>query len=88
MFADDTIVFCEATADQILFLSWVFFWFEALSSLKINRDKKELIPMGRVDNVGKFAAEFSRRVGSLPTTYLGLPSGTTHKSVVVWDDME
>ena len=31
LFVDDSIVFCEATTDQMLFMSWFFFWFEALS---------------------------------------------------------
>ena len=33
---DDTIVFCKASTDQMLFLSLVFFWFEAASRLRIN----------------------------------------------------
>ena len=36
-------------------------------------------------NVDELAAELGCRVGSLPTTYLGLPFGAARKSVAVWD---
>ena len=36
LFVDDTNVFCRASEDLLLFLSWVLFGFEASSSLKIN----------------------------------------------------
>ena len=31
LLADDTIIFYEAKADQLLYLSWVLLWFEASS---------------------------------------------------------
>ncbi|RVW76004.1 hypothetical protein CK203_052807 [Vitis vinifera] len=58
LFADDTLVFCKDSQDQMAVLSWLLMWFEAIS------------------------------VGSLPSTYLGLPLGAPHKSVVVWDGVE
>ncbi|RVW17180.1 LINE-1 retrotransposable element ORF2 protein [Vitis vinifera] len=45
-FADDTIVFCEANKDHLSHLSWILFWFEADSGLKINLGKSEIIPVG------------------------------------------
>ena len=39
LFADDTIVFCEAKKESLLYLSWILFWFEATSGLKINLNK-------------------------------------------------
>ena len=47
LFADDTLIFCEANSDQLRYLSWVFMWFEALFGLKVNMDKSEIIPVGR-----------------------------------------
>ena len=44
--------------------------------------------MGTVANVEELVVELGRRVGSLPTTYLGLPLGVAHKPVVVWDGVE
>ena len=60
-------------------------WFEAILGLKINLDKSELIPVGRVSNVMELAIVFGCKVGALPTTYLGLPLEAAHNSVVVWD---
>ena len=63
-------------------------WFEAFSGLKINLNKSEIIPLGRVDNVEELAAELSCGVGSLPTKYLGLPLGAPHRALGVWDSIE
>ncbi|RVW98570.1 hypothetical protein CK203_032195 [Vitis vinifera] len=43
LFADDTIVFCEAKKEYLTNLSWILFWFEAASGLKINLAKSEVI---------------------------------------------
>ena len=70
---DDTIIFCDANAEQLMYLRWTLMWYEAFSGLKINLHKSEIIPLGRVDNVEELAAELGCGVGSLPTKYLGLP---------------
>ncbi|RVW43483.1 hypothetical protein CK203_095333 [Vitis vinifera] len=57
LFADDTIIFCEAKKEALLHLGWVLFWFEAASGLKINLDKSMVIPVGEVDGVLDMAAE-------------------------------
>ena len=88
LYADDRIIFCEAKEDQLLYLNWVLLWFEASSRLKINLDKSELILVGAVDNLDALAAKLGCRTGHLPTTYLGLPLGAAHKSVVIWDSIE
>ncbi|RVW72018.1 hypothetical protein CK203_054052 [Vitis vinifera] len=54
LFADDTLVFCEASQDQMVYLSWLLMWFEAIQAT---------------------------------TSYLDLPLGAHHKSVV-WDGVE
>ena len=63
-------------------------WFEAFSGLKINLNKSEIIPLGRVDNVESLASELGCRVGALPTMYLGLPLGAPHRALGVWDSIE
>ena len=63
LFADDTIVFCEAKKEALLHLSWILFWFEAASGLKINLDKSMVIPVGEVEGVLEMAAEIGCRVG-------------------------
>ena len=51
LFADDTLVFCETSIDQVSYLSWLLMWFVAMSRLKVNLDKSEIIAVGRVENV-------------------------------------
>ena len=41
-----------------------------------------------MENAELLAAELGCKVGSLPSTYLGLPLGASHKLVMVWDGME
>ena len=71
LFADDTIIFCEASKDQLTHLGWILAWFEAASGLRINLAKSELIPVGEIDNVEEMAVELGCRIGSFPVKYLG-----------------
>ncbi|RVW23454.1 putative ribonuclease H protein [Vitis vinifera] len=88
LFADDTLVFCDSFQDQMTYLSWLLMWFEALSGLRINLDKSEILPVGRVENLELLALKVGCKVGRLPTSYLGIPLGANHKSVAVWDGVE
>ncbi|RVX17546.1 LINE-1 retrotransposable element ORF2 protein [Vitis vinifera] len=87
-FADDTIVFCEASKEQVSHLSWILFWFEAASGLRINLAKSEIIPIGEVEDSLELAAELGCRVGSLPSHYLGLPLGVPNRATSMWDGVE
>ena len=69
LFADDTLVFCEKSLDQMTYPSWRLMW------LKINLEKSELIPVGRVNDIEGLALELGCKVGGLPSCYLGLPLG-------------
>ena len=62
--------------------------FEALLGLKINLNKSEIIPIGPVAYVEELASELGCKVGSLPTSYLGLPLGAKHKAIGVCDSVE
>ena len=44
--------------------------------------------MGCVENVDALAAKLSCKVGSLSSSYMGLPLGGPFKSVVAWDGLE
>ena len=68
LYADDTVIFCDANPEQLMYLSWTLMWFEAFSRLRINLSKSEIIPVGRFSNVVTLAAELGYGVGSLPTT--------------------
>ncbi|RVW64332.1 putative ribonuclease H protein [Vitis vinifera] len=88
LFTADTLVFCQASQDQLTYLSWLLMWFEVASGMRINLDKSELIPVGRVVDIDDLALDFGCKVGSLPSTYLGLPLGAPFKSMAVWDGVE
>ena len=88
LFADDTVVFCEAKKEHLTYLNWTLFWFEATSGLRINLGKSEIFPVGEVEEVEELVVELGCRVGSLPSSYLGLPLGAHHNSLSVWDGVE
>ena len=88
LYADDTLLFCRADNDELKFISWILMWFEAVSGLKINLNKSEILPIGPVANLEELASELGCKIGSLPTTYLGLPLGAKHKAQSVWDSVE
>ena len=88
LFVDDTLLFCEDDRDQLIFWKWVVICFEVVSGLKINLQKSKIIPIGGVEEVDRAATVFGCKVGNLPTNYLGLPLGASHKSCRVWDGVE
>lgn len=75
LFIDDTLIFCEANLDHLHILRCLFLCFEAVSALKINLAKLELVLVGSVEDVGGLADILGYRVSSLPMKYLGLPLG-------------
>ena len=88
LLADDTLVFCKDSIDQLAYLSWILLWFEAISRLNINLDKSSIMPVGNVENLVLFANELGCGTGNLPTTYLGLPLGMHCNFVSIWDGVE
>ena len=77
LFVDDTLVFYKDSEYEMLYLSWVLLYFEALSRLRVNLDKSVILPVGNVENLNQLASDLGYRVGSLPSTYLGLPLGSS-----------
>ena len=69
-------------------MSWILFWFEAASGLRINLAKIEIIPVGEVEEVNEMVVELGCKVGQLPAVYLGLPLGAPNKAVSGWDGVE
>jgi hypothetical protein len=84
LFADDTLIFCEANSEQLRNLRCLFLCFEAVLGLKINLSKSEIIPVGEVVDVESLANIFGCRVAMLPMKYLGLPLGASYKSTSIW----
>jgi hypothetical protein len=85
LFADDTLIFCGAQAEHVQNLRCTFLCFEAVSGLRINLGKYELVPIGKVDDVESLAHILGCRIGSLPMTYLGMPLGASFKSLSIWN---
>ena len=88
LFGDDTLIFCGDSRDHMMYLKRILLLFEVLSSLRINLDKSSIIPVGDMESPKVLAQELGCKVNLLPTTYLGLPLGTRHKSLAVWDNVE
>lgn len=85
IFADDTLILCDAESSQILYLRVILLAFEAISGLHINFSQSKLFLVNEVQNI-QFLADILRcSIGSFPTTYLGLPLGAKSTSVSIWD---
>lgn len=55
-----------------------------VSGLKINLRKCEIIPVDEVDNID-LLVQVLNWVGSLLTTYLGLPLGASNNDLSIWN---
>lgn len=73
-YADDTILFMELSDSNILIVKFLLYCYEAMSGMKINYQKSEVIVVGAEEGESKRVADlFNCQVGSLPIKYLGLP---------------
>ena len=79
-FVDDTILFCNASREQVLSIRLALSCIQAFTSLKVNVGKSEIVPVGEVGNIGDLANILRCRVGSLPMKYLGMTLGTPYKT--------
>ena len=70
LFANDTILFCDASREQILSIRLVLTCFQAFTGLKVNMGKSEIVPIGEVRNIQFLANILQCKVGSLPMIYL------------------
>ena len=84
-FADDTLIFCDANINQMLILRMVLIWFEAVSGLKVNLGKSELVAVGAVHNMDLLVAVLGCKQRSLAMKYLGLPLGAKFKDKSIWN---
>ena len=85
LFADDTILFCDAYREQILSIRLALTCFQAFTGLKVNVGKSEIVPVGEVRNIQFLANILQCKVGNLPMTYLGMPLGTLYKTPSIWN---
>lgn len=87
LYADDTLVFCDANLTQVGYLRCVLLCFEAVSGLKVNLGKSEMIPVGSVEDIDALAQVLGCKVASLLASYLDLPLGSSFKSKQAWDSV-
>ncbi|KAK9993732.1 hypothetical protein SO802_023435 [Lithocarpus litseifolius] len=71
--------------EQILHIRLLLLSFQAVTSLKVNVHKSEMVPIGEVVDVHVLAEILGCRVGSLPMSYLGMPLGASHNSPSIWN---
>lgn len=84
-FVDDTIVLCKNSEIQLKYLRCVIRCFEVVLGLKVNHSKSCIYCVGHVENLRRFVAVLGCKMGSLPTTYLGLPLGASFKCKNPWN---
>ena len=87
LYADDTILFCDACPKQLTYIRWVLTYFEAVTGLRVNMSKSEIMPIGEVENLSSLADILSCRIEALPMSYLGMPLGASFKAVGVWNSI-
>ncbi|XP_050280616.1 uncharacterized protein LOC126721610 [Quercus robur] len=85
LFVDDTILFCDASKEQLLHIHMVLIFFEAITRLKVNVGKSEIVSVGEVGNLDALAHILCCKVGCLPMSYLGMPLGAHYKNSSIWN---
>ncbi|XP_042954523.1 uncharacterized protein LOC122290914 [Carya illinoinensis] len=87
LFANDTLLFCEANVGHIQSLKAILLCFEAVSSLKINLAETEMVAVGEVRNIRGLANILGCAVSLLLLKYLGLSLGATFKAKAIWEEV-
>jgi hypothetical protein len=77
-YADDTLLFMQADARQLLCLKALLQSFADSTGLKVNYHKSCLVPINVAESkIPHLIGVFGCSLGAMPFTYLGLPLGTT-----------
>ena len=85
LYADDTIILCEAKAEQVVFIRMTLVVFEAVSCLSVSWRKSSIFPIKEVTQLQILARILECKVEHLPTTYLGMPLRHNHKELEIQD---
>ena len=83
LFADDTLIFCDAKPSQIANLRVILARFKEVLGLRINLGKFELVPIGWVHNLEDLVGLLGCGQSFLPLKYLGLPLGAKFKDLSI-----
>lgn len=82
-FADDTMIFYDADICQIRYLRCILRCFEMVSGLKINLAKSGMFQIREVREIEDLTWVLGYKIGTLPSSYMGIPLGANFKSKVV-----
>jgi hypothetical protein len=85
LFADDTILFCDVDPEKLMYIRLILTCFEEVTGLKVNMAKSKMIPIGEVQNLPNLADILSCKIGVLPMNFLGMPLGSSFKSISIWN---
>lgn len=88
LFEDDSLVFCKASNEEVLYFSWILLVFEATSGLKVNFGESFINLAREVGNVKLLTLELGCNVEMIPSPYLGLPLWSRLNTMRVWDSVE
>lgn len=61
--------------------------FEAILGLHVNLNKCFLYLVNQVDDLHILERNLGCQTGSIPTKYLGMPSGANYKSIGIWNEV-
>lgn len=84
LFADDTLYFCGMDRGQVQFLRAFLLHFEAVSRLKLNLVKFEMVPMGFVSNIISLKKYFGMRGISFTFQMAWSHLGASYKAKTIW----
>ena len=85
LYADDTILFCDACPEQLTYISRVLTCFEVVTGLRVNMSNNEMVSIGEVENLAALTDILSCCMGTLSMTHLGMPLGSSFKAIGVWN---
>ena len=85
LYVDDTMLMCDVDPEQLMYIWLVLSCFEATTGLKVNLSKSEIVPIGNVGNLAVLADILCCRIGQLPMNYLGMPLGSSFKTLSIWN---
>ncbi|EMS59497.1 ABC transporter G family member 37 [Triticum urartu] len=81
-YADDTIIMVEGSVQDIANLKFLLLCFQQMLGLTINFDKSEVMVLGfPPEEAQAIADRLNCRLGSFPTTYLGIPISDSRLTV-------
>jgi len=84
-FADDTLLVCDRSWENIRALKALLLRFEASSRLKVNFHKSMLVGVNIHDSwLAEAASVLHCKLGQLPFLYLGLPIGGDSRKLKFW----